>query len=205
MDWFEGDRPALLLAIQDGNRSMRCAICGYVASMSTESRSRADANIDEIVGSIIESLNYPMLVVTATAGAERAGCLVGFSSKCSIDPARFIVWLSKLNYTLGVAQRAEWLVLHFPDVHQRALAELFGSETGDDIDKFSRCSWHEGPAETTILDECTRWLAGPVVGTLDGGDHVGFLVEPTHGMAGPWTGPLSFGMVQDLTAGHPAS
>ena len=84
-------------------------------------------------------------------------------------------------------------------------AELFGPETGDDIDKFSRCSWHEGPAETRILDECTRWLAGPVVGTVDGGDHVGFLVEPTHGMAGPWTGPLAFGMVQDLTPGHPAS
>jgi flavin reductase (DIM6/NTAB) family NADH-FMN oxidoreductase RutF len=173
--------------------------------MGTESRFRADTNIDATVRTITESLNYPMLVVTATAGDQRAGCLVGFSSKCSIDPNRFIVWLSKLNYTLGVAEWAEWLVLHFPDAHQRALAELFGSETGDDIDKFSRCSWHEGPAGTTILDECTRWLAGPVGGNVDGGDHVGFLVEPTHGMAGPWTGPLAFGMVQDLTPGHPAS
>lgn len=45
----------------------------------------------------IDRLNPDMYVVTATAGDERAGCLVGFASQCSIRPVRFVVWLSKVN------------------------------------------------------------------------------------------------------------
>jgi len=33
-------------------------------------------------------LDYPMLIVTAAADGERAGCLVGFAAQCSIDPLR---------------------------------------------------------------------------------------------------------------------
>jgi flavin reductase (DIM6/NTAB) family NADH-FMN oxidoreductase RutF len=40
---------------------------------------------------IMGSLDYPMLVVTAAAAGERAGCLVGFATQASIDPARFLV------------------------------------------------------------------------------------------------------------------
>ena len=39
-------------------------------------------------------------VTTATDGAQ-AGCLVGFSTQCSIEPPRFGVWLSKLNQFNG--------------------------------------------------------------------------------------------------------
>lgn len=39
-------------------------------------------------------LDHPMYVVTAEADGERAGCLVGYASQCSIQPARFMVWLS---------------------------------------------------------------------------------------------------------------
>lgn len=35
-------------------------------------------------------LDYPMLIVTTRSGGELDGCLVGFSTQCSIDPARFL-------------------------------------------------------------------------------------------------------------------
>jgi len=44
---------------------------------------------------IVADLESPAYVVTTAAGAERDGCLVGFASQCSIDPPRFVVWLSK--------------------------------------------------------------------------------------------------------------
>src|SRR5690606_8349284 len=44
-----------------------------------------------------DALDYPMYVVTAEADGERAGCLVGFGSQCSMRPARFMVWVSELN------------------------------------------------------------------------------------------------------------
>ena len=45
------------------------------------------AGLDPFVG----ALDYPMYVVTAAgAGAEWDGCLVGFATQCSIDPARWV-------------------------------------------------------------------------------------------------------------------
>ena len=58
---------------------------------------------DELVG----GLDYPLWIVTAAAGEERDGCLVGFGCQSSIDPSRFLVCLSKNNRTYRVAKRAE--------------------------------------------------------------------------------------------------
>ena len=43
------------------------------------------------------------------------------------------------------------------------LAELFGSQTGDRIDTFTRCRWHTGPGDLPILDDCGRWFAGRIL------------------------------------------
>ncbi|MCZ9345338.1 flavin reductase family protein, partial [Streptomyces sp. TRM76130] len=51
-------------------------------------------------------LDPEMCVVTAAAGRERAGCLAGFASQCSLRPARFAVWLSEANRTYEVARSA---------------------------------------------------------------------------------------------------
>ena len=91
-------------------------------------------------------LDYPMLLVTTVADGERAGCLVGFSTQCSIDPPRFIACLSDKNRTQRVASRADALAVHFLPAGATGLARLFGSETGDDVDKFAQCRWHTGPS-----------------------------------------------------------
>src|SRR3954447_21047402 len=93
------------------------------------------------VQELISELDYPMFIVTASAGGERAGCLVGFATQCSIDPLRFLVCLSDKNRTFRVAQRAEMLAVHLVPEEAEWLAELFGSQTGDRVDKFSRCPW----------------------------------------------------------------
>jgi flavin reductase (DIM6/NTAB) family NADH-FMN oxidoreductase RutF len=123
-------------------------------------------------------LDYPMFIVTALAGDERAGCLVGFATQCSIDPLRFIVCLSDKNRTFRVAQEAPVLVVHVVPEGAESLAQLFGSETGDDVDKFARCSWTPGPGGTPVLDDCGNWFAGRVLQRIPAGDHWGFLLEP---------------------------
>ena len=40
--------------------------------------------------------------------------------------------------------------MHFVPADGEEIAELFGSETGDEVDKFARCAWHEGPAGLPI-------------------------------------------------------
>jgi flavin reductase (DIM6/NTAB) family NADH-FMN oxidoreductase RutF len=153
---------------------------------------------------IAADLEYPMVVVTTAHGGERAGCLVGFVHQCSIDPPLIVVWLSVRNRTTRVAKGASALLVHFLATDDRPLAELFGTETGDEVDKFARCPWEEGPGGLPLLTGCTRWVAGHVVERFVTGDHVGHLLRPFDGAVGEWTGQLGFQAVKDLEPGHPA-
>ena len=152
---------------------------------------------------IVARLDYPMFIVTAAAGAERDGCLVGFAAQCSIDPPRFVVWLSDKNRTYRIARGAETLVVHLVPEERRDLAELFGGVTADAEDKLGRCAWHPGPGGAPVLDACPDWFAGRVRERVPGGDHVGFVLDPIDGENGGGA-PLTFQRVRDVDAGHPA-
>lgn len=153
---------------------------------------------------IADDLDYPMVVVTTADGHERAGCLVGFAAQCSIDPPLLVVWLSKQNRTARVAHRASTLLVHFLAADQFRLATLFGTLTGDEVDKFAFCPWVAGPDGVPRLTDCSRWVAGRIVERFDTGDHVGHLLELFDGAAGGWAGQLGFQQVRSLDAGHPA-
>jgi flavin reductase (DIM6/NTAB) family NADH-FMN oxidoreductase RutF len=154
---------------------------------------------------LVSLLDYPMFVVTTNAGDELAGCLVGFTSQVSIRPARFLTGLSKNNHTFRTAQRATHLAVHLLPRERRDLARLFGSETGDEINKFSRCAWRAGPAALPILDDAVGWFAGRILDRFDLGDHVGHLLEPVAGHAPARFNELvTFADVRDLDPGHEA-
>ena len=154
---------------------------------------------------LVSLLDYPMYVVTTTADGQSAGCLVGFASQVSIGPPRFLVGLSKRNHTYRVAQHASHLAVHLVPRQHDELARLFGSETGDETDKFAQCSWTSGPHGLPILDDAAGWFVGAVLGRFDLGDHVGFLLEPVAGAAPDGFDQLvTFADVQDLEPGHEA-
>ncbi len=156
---------------------------------------------DQLVG----LLDYPMFVVTTRAGDELAGCLVGFASQVSIAPSRFLVGLSNKNYTFRVALRATHLAVHLLPRERADVARLFGSETGDRVNKFDRCAWHPGPAELPILSDAVGWFAGSILNRFDVGDHVGFLLEPIAGHSPEQLGELvSLADVRDVDPGHDA-
>jgi len=154
--------------------------------------------------SLAAEIDYPMYVVTAASGDERAGCLVGFLSQCSIDPARVMVWLSKRNRTHRVAARSEVIVVHLLRRSDGPIAELFGGTTGDEVDKFEWPSFEDGPSSVPVLDGCD-WFAGRVVSQVDGGDHTGFLIEPFGGrVERAGTPQLGFQEARSIEAGHDA-
>ena len=150
------------------------------------------------------TLDYPMYIVTTRDDREQAGCLVGFSTQCSIDPPRFLACLSKANRTERVAERADVLVVHLVEAGGRQLAELFGGETGDDVDKFAGVDWQPGPGGAPVLADCPRWFAGRILERVDLGDHVGYLLDPFEGEAEAAGAFLTFQAVRTIEAGHPA-
>ena len=158
------------------------------------------ATFDALVG----QLDYPMFIVTTATDDERAGCLVGFDTQTSIDPSRFLVCLAKTNHTHHVARAAAVLAVHLVPEDGEALAELFGGQTGDRVDKFAECDWRTRPAGVPILVRCENWLAGRVLERVDAGDHDAFLLEPIAAATGGDRGKLSFRRARSIKPGHPS-
>jgi flavin reductase (DIM6/NTAB) family NADH-FMN oxidoreductase RutF len=155
---------------------------------------------------LVASLDYPMVVVAAAAAdGERSGCLAGFTTQSSIDPPRWVVCISKVNHTHEVASKASVLVVHLLRSAQSDLATLFGSETGDELDKFEHCEWSPGPAATPVLRD-TDWFAGRIIERWDAGDHAALLLDVlADGSAARADEPqLGFQAVRDLDPGHDA-
>lgn len=123
-------------------------------------------------------LDPPLYVVTAAAGDERSGCLVGFATQCSIHPPRFLVCISVVNHTFAVAAGAEVLAVHLLGADQRELASHFGELTGDEVDKFAGIAWHTGPAGAPLIEAARAVFEGRVLERVPLGDHVGHLLEP---------------------------
>jgi len=151
---------------------------------------------------LVSQLDYSMFIVTAAADGERAGCLIGFGSQVSIDPQRFLACLSIKNRTFRVASGAQLLVVHFVDESQTELAELFGGETGDEVDKFDRCQWRDGPGGAPVLGALPNWFAGRVLERFGFGDHCGFLLEPVEGEVEEEGTPLRFRQAKWIEPGH---
>ncbi len=154
---------------------------------------------------LLADLDTPMFIVTAAAGNERDGCLVGFTTQCSIDPSQFAVWLSKQNRTYRIARHASTLVVHLVREDQCELADWFGGETGDEVDKLAGIDWHAGPDGAPVLSGCD-WFGGRVLERVDvGGDHVAFVLEPLGGeVSRRGTRPLGLQRAKHIDPGHDA-
>ena len=154
---------------------------------------------------LVRDLDSSMVIVTTVAADERSGCLVGFHSQASIEPPRYVVWISRENHTHGIAERASLFAVHLVPAGRHDLAELFGGETADEVDKLARCEWTPGPEGVPLLDGCPDRFVGRRVGWFDGeGDHAGVVLEPIAaetGTGGPW---LRLRDASDIEAGHAA-
>ncbi|EGX58435.1 oxidoreductase [Streptomyces zinciresistens K42] len=155
----------------------------------------------------LDRLDPDMCVVTATSGGERAGCLVGFASQCSIRPTRFVVWLSKVNRTHEVAAAAEFLAVHLLTRDEHRLAALFGGETGHLADKFARAAWTSEYGGATVLRDACAWFVGRIERRVDGGDHTGHVLAPVqsgaHGATPHGTPLLRMADARTIDPGHP--
>lgn len=103
--------------------------------------------LDRDFARLASSLDYPVYIVTTRVQAEASGCLIGFGTQCSVHPHRFPACLSKKNHTFEVGMQAT------------QVAELFGGETGDAVDKFERVRWKDVEG-VPILEDCPRWFIG---------------------------------------------
>jgi flavin reductase (DIM6/NTAB) family NADH-FMN oxidoreductase RutF len=159
---------------------------------------------EETFQELVAQLDYPMFIATVTAGGERAGCLIGFATQCSIHPPRFLAGISDKNRTFRVARGADSMAIHLVPEDATELAELFGGETGDEVDKFDRCEWTPGPDGVPLLDDCPNRFVGRIVERVDFGDHMGMVLEPFLAEADEDGDQLEFHRAKRIDPGHEA-
>ena len=150
-----------------------------------------------------EEADDPLYVVTARVGDEISGCLAGFVTQSSLKPVRFIVCVSKVNYTFTVVERSKALAVHLLGSEQRGMASLFGEWSGDDIDKFRQLDWKEGILGAPVIRDCAAWVEGPIINRMSAGDHEAFLIAVRDGGAGPRPGRFMLSDASDFNPGHP--
>ena len=160
-----------------------------------------DEQLDRDFARLASTLDYPVYIVSTRVQGEASGCLIGFGTQCSVHPHRFLACLSKKNHTFEVGMQATLLAVHVVEEANKPLAELFGGETGDAVDKFERVRWKDVEG-VPILEDCPRWFIGKVLQRLDLGDHMGHLLEPVRVAPGPGSEQLTYQQARQISPGH---
>ncbi len=157
----------------------------------------------EAFQAIMACLDPRMVVVTTAADGEQAGCLVGFHAQSSIEPERYCLWLSKANHTYRVGLRATHLAVHFLTKDDLALAELFGTTSGDSTDKFAHVPFETSTGGVPVLRQVSNRLVVRRNALLDeGGDHVCVVTDVLSATSTGRFDPLLLSQVSHLTPGH---
>lgn len=152
---------------------------------------------------LMSSVDPALVVVTTAAEGVRAGCVVGFHSQSSMDPEHYCVWLSKANQTYRVSLRASNLAVHFLRVQDLAIAEHFGTTTGEDIDKFAGVEFELDDHGVPLLSACPNRLRLERIALLDdGSDHVCLTAKVLTVEKGEPFEPLRLSHARDLDPGH---
>lgn len=158
---------------------------------------------EDAVTDLVAATDPAMIVVTTAAEGQRAGCLVGFHAQSSISPERYCFWLSKANHTYRAGLRSADFALHFLAAEDLALAERFGTLSGEETDKFAGLDVSLSERGIPLLEACPQRLLVERLTMLDdGGDHACLTARVRSAqLPGPFD-PLRLSSVVHLRAGR---
>jgi len=158
---------------------------------------------DDPFDTLMASTDPALIVFTTAAEDEPAGCLVGFHAQSSISPQHYCVWLSKANHTYRVSLRAARFAIHFLSEQDFALAEQFGTLSGDDTDKFAGVDVDIDQNGVPLLRGCPNRMSLERIALLDdGSDHVCLTTRVVSAQTTGSFMPLRLSSATHLVPGH---
>lgn len=158
---------------------------------------------EETFNDLMVSADAGLIVVTTAVENEQAGCLVGFHSQSSMSPQQYGFWLSKANHTYRVGLRSAHFAVHFLTAGDLAVAEHFGTLSGEETDKFTGVDVDTADSGVPLLRAVPHRMVVERLTMLDdGGDHVAVTARIASAeTTGPFT-PLRLSDVGHLDAGR---
>jgi flavin reductase (DIM6/NTAB) family NADH-FMN oxidoreductase RutF len=158
---------------------------------------------DDAFSTLMTSIDPPLIVLTTAAEDELAGCLVGFHAQSSIAPQHYCVWLSKANHTYRVSLRAAHFAVHFLTESDLALAEQFGTISGEHTDKFAGVDVDLDQHGVPLLRGCPHRMSLDRIAVLDdGSDHVCLTTRVSSAHTTGSFRPLRVSSAAQLDPGH---
>jgi len=158
---------------------------------------------DDAFGTLMDSADPALIVLTTVAEDEQAGCVVGFHTQSSITPPHYCVWLSKANHTYRVGLRATHFAVHFLTEADLSIAERFGTLSGEDTDKFASLDVDLDENGVPLLRACPNRMSLERIALLDdGGDHVCLATRVRSAATGGSFVPLRLSSAAHLDPGH---
>ena len=123
-----------------------------------------------------------MFIVTANAGGEPLGCLVGFTTQASIDPPRFIACLSHRNRTYRLGKDARALGVHaVPADAERPRRSSSAARPPTRRTSSRARRGTKGPRASRSSSAARTGSSAASWRATDAGDHDAFLLEPIAG------------------------
>lgn len=158
---------------------------------------------EDAFSGLMSSTDQALIVVTTAAEGEQAGCLVGFHTQSGISAERYCFWLSKANHTYRVGLRSAHFAVHFLTAGDLAVAEHFGTLSGEETDKFTGVDVDTADSGVPLLRAVPHRMVVERLTMLDdGGDHVAVTARIASAeTTGPFT-PLRLSDVGHLDAGR---
>ncbi len=158
---------------------------------------------DDAFDSLMASTDPPLVVLTTAAEGDQAGCLVGFHAQSSITPQHYCVWLSKANHTYRVSLRAAHFAVHFLTAADLALAERFGTLSGEHTDKFAGLDVDPDENGVPLLKACPNMMTLERIAVLDdGSDHICLTTKVHSAHTNGAFVPLRLANASHLVPGH---
>jgi flavin reductase (DIM6/NTAB) family NADH-FMN oxidoreductase RutF len=129
----------------------------------------------------LDRLDSTACILTTVWEGRRAACLATYVVAAGLRNQRVLALTSHENLTHELVDRSGVLAVHVVGADQADWVARFGFQSSRNVDKLDGVRWREGETGCALLLDALAYVEGPVVASLDCGDHTARLVEPLAG------------------------
>lgn len=133
----------------------------------------------DAAASLFRSLDRELWVITSGFEDRTSGLISTSVSQASIlaSRPRLTIGLAKHHFTGELVEHSGTFVAHLIDASQHEWVRHFGTQSGEETDKFAGVKTEAGITGAPILSDSPAWLECRVEASLDSGDRWWHLAE----------------------------
>ncbi len=126
---------------------------------------------------ILRKIPGGLFIVTTKDGDNGTGAVISFVTQISIDPSYIVVAIRKDSSLYKVAEKNEYLAVHFPSKEQLSIVSSFFKIKDQSKNSINGYSINWSDLNNPILDDIPMILEVKIIEIIDKGDHPIFICE----------------------------